>query len=154
MKTKNFILPVIIAFVAVIFPTSPANATQSKILPANSKIFITPMQNSLNEYIQAEIFRQKLPLEVVLKEKGSDYILTGSMVEKAGSEKWYHYLTGTAGTSDSAQGTISLIKRDGESVVWSTSKGDRSVFWGMLKKKGERKLAQRLVTDMKKIIIK
>lgn len=128
-------------------------AREVQVLPNNSVIFITPMEGSLHEFIKSEIFRKKVPLRVTMSANEAEYILTGSMVQKEGAQKWYHYLTGTAGTADTAQATVSLFKKGSKTVLWATNVGDRSVWWGMLKKKGERKIAQRVVAKLKQTVI-
>lgn len=144
----------IFSILLVVLFTALDSHAAKKVLPAQSRIYVTPMNNGLDGFIKSEIFKQSLPILITLKEIDSDYVLTGSMVTKESSQKWFHYLTGTAGMSDSAQANISLIRTNDETLVWSTDAGDRSLWWGMLKRKGERKVAQRLVSQLKKTIIK
>lgn len=151
---KNHIITFALMLTFILAAPTSLLASSSKVLPIHSRVFITPMNNGLDGFIKAEVFRQKLPVTITLKDSESDFVLTGTMVSKEGSQKWFHYLTGTAGTSDSAQASLSLIKTSDESLVWSGDAGDRSIWWGMLKKKGERKVAQRLVAQLKKLIQK
>jgi hypothetical protein len=147
---KSFLFLFVIFFM-VLFSASVHSST-AKILPPNSAIYITPMDGGLHEFLQSEFFRQKVPVRIVMKESAAEYVLTGSMVRKQGAEKWYHYLTGTAGTADTAQASVSLFKKGSDTILWATNVGDRSVWWGMLKKKGERKVAQRVVSKFKQIV--
>lgn len=132
--------------------SSPVSAGEIKVLPSNSIIYVTPMEGGLHEFIRSEIFRKKVPLRISLSQKEADYILTGSMVKKGSTSKWYHWMLGAAGRADSSQASVSLVKKGSRTLLWSSSVGDRSFWWGMLKKKGERKLAQRIVAKLKKTI--
>lgn len=148
---KHWFVWLLLGFLPVFFAAT-VHAWGNGIVPKNSIVFITPMDGALHEFIKAEIFRKKVPLRVTTSEGEAEYILTGTMVKKEGAGKWYHYLTGTAGTADTAQASVSLFKRGEKTVLWATDVGDRSVWWGMLKKKGERKIAQRVVSKLKNVI--
>ena len=153
MKKFNRTKLLMLAIVIVFGISHPFLATAS-LIPAGSKIYIIPMENGLDQFISTEMLKKKVPVQIVLDESQADYILTGTAVKKEGSSKWYHYLTGTAGTSDSMQSSVTLINPKTKTLVWGTSVGDRSVFWGMLKKKGERKIAQRVVSKFKGQVFK
>src|SRR5262249_4391248 len=96
-----------------------------------------------------EILKQKVPMSVTTDEGKANYILTGTAVKREGSHKWYNYLTGTEGMTDSVQSSISLINKKDKTVVWGGNAGDRSFFWGILKRGGERKVALRVVRKLK-----
>ncbi len=117
---------------------------------ANEKIFVAPMENGLDQFVSAEILKQKLPVTLTIDEEQAAYVLTGKSVDKGSNSKWYDVVFGTAGTRDSVQGSISLIRKSDKSIVWANAQGDRSVWWGILKRGGERKVAIRLVHRMKK----
>ncbi|MBU0505961.1 MAG: hypothetical protein ABII18_12555 [bacterium] len=153
------IMKIVITFtillaVLITAPFEQAKAGEVKVLPSHSVIYITPMEGGLHEFLRSEIFKKKVPLSIALKEKDADYILTGTMVQKGSTGKWYHWLVGAAGRADSSQASVSLIKKGSRTLLWSSSVGDRSFWWGMLKRKGERKLAQRIVAKLKKTIIR
>ena len=128
-----------------------AAASAGSIAP-HKKLYIEPMQSGFESFLVSEILQQKLPIQVVLNEGQADYIMTGNTVKKEGSHKWFHYLTGTAGTTDSIQVAISVIDKRQKTIVWSSNAGDRSFFWGALKKGGERKAALRVVRNFKKAL--
>jgi len=85
---------------------------------------------------------------VVLDQKDADGILVGVSEESkgAGAKITGRYL----GLHDVATGTISLLDRDGKTILWSNEAGDRSLFWGPLKRGGQRKVADRLMSKLKK----
>lgn len=126
-----------------------AKGKKENLIPNGSRVFITPMDGGMEQFIAAEIVQQKVPVSVVLNENAADYVITGTAVKKDGSNKWYHYATGTQGTTDSVQSSISLIEKKDKVLVWADNAGDRSFFWGALKRGGERKVALRLVKKFK-----
>jgi hypothetical protein len=113
-----------------------------------SKIFIAKMEGNLDGFIPPEIQRQKVPLTVVLDEKDADYILTG-MSQKAGSA-WYDVIAGgVIAGKDKIEANVQLVSVRDRKLVWSGEAGDRSVLFGALRRGGERKVAERIVKDMK-----
>ncbi len=42
----------------------------------------------------------------------------------------------------------------GENFVWAFEAGDRSWFWGPLKRRGQRKVAEKLASNLKKAVRK
>ena len=58
------------------------------------------------------------------------------------------------GLHDSATGSISIIDKDEKVVLWSDEAGDRSLLFNVAKRGGQRKVADRLVNDLKKAIEK
>ena len=49
-----------------------------------------------------------------------------------------------------ATGSVSLLDKTGTTVLWSSEAGDRSLFWGSMKRGGPRKVADRLISNLKK----
>jgi hypothetical protein len=113
------------------------------------KVFIEKMDNDLDQYIRAEIVKQfKGSLTVVLDVKDADGILTGVNTETKGTGA---KITGRyLGLHDVATGTISLLDKEGKVLLWSDEAGDRSLLLGALKRGGQRKVADRLVSKLKK----
>jgi|GEM_PF-2928688 len=48
--------------------TAPRAHAQNRSIPPGSKILIMPMEKNLDGFITAEIQKQRLPVEVVLKQ--------------------------------------------------------------------------------------
>ncbi len=142
MKTK--LLFTLVATLLIQF-----SATAADLIPKSSKIYIETMESGLDQFIAAEMIKQKVPVSIVVDEKSADYILTGTAVKKDGSNKWYHVLTGTAGTMDSVQASVSLINKSEKTLIWAGNAGDRSIMFGALKRGGERKAALRIVSKFK-----
>ena len=113
------------------------------------KIFIDKLPNDLDQYLRAEFSKQmKGQVTVVLDEKDADGILTGVSEEEKGTGA---KITGRyLGLHDLATASLSLISKDRKSILWSDEAGDRSLMFGVMRRGGERKVAQRLVKKLKK----
>jgi hypothetical protein len=125
---------------------SPVANGQSKV-PVGSKVFIAPMEGNLDGFIAPEILKKKLPLVVVMDEKDADYILTGVSIKA--DDKWYHVIFGG---KDKNEGNVRLVSVRDRQMVWAGEAGDRSLWWGGIRRGGERKVADRIVKEMKKAI--
>jgi hypothetical protein len=115
------------------------------------KIFVEKMDYNLDQYIRAEFTKQfKGKVSVVLDKADADGILVGvgEQEKGTGAKVTGRYL----GLHDVASGTISLLDKEGKVILWSDEAGDRSLFWGPLKRGGQRKVADRLVSKLKKAI--
>jgi hypothetical protein len=122
---------------------------QTPDLKAIHKIFIEKMPNDLDQYLRAEFVKQfKGKVTVVLDAKDADGILTGVSEEQKGTGA---KITGRyLGLHEVATGTISLLDKEGKNLLWSDEAGDRSLLFGVMKRGGERKVADRLVSKLKK----
>jgi hypothetical protein len=122
---------------------------QTTDLRSVRKIFIEKMPNDLDQYIRAEIVKQfKGKVIVVLDAKDADGILAGVSEEEKGTGA---KITGRyLGLHDVATGTVSLLDKEGKVLLWSDEAGDRSLFFGAVRRGGERKVAGRLVGKLKK----
>jgi hypothetical protein len=112
-------------------------------------IYIAPMAEDLDQYIKAEITKQlKGKLAVVTKESEADATLGGSgeVRKGTGAQITGRYL----GLHDTATGAISLVS--GDRILWSSEAGDRSMWFGAMKRGGQRKVADRLVHNLKKAL--
>ena len=113
------------------------------------KIFIDKMANDLDQYLRAEIVKQfKGRLTVVLNREDADGILTGVDEERKGTGA---QITGRyLGLHDNTTGTLSLLDKEGKTLLWSDEAGDRSLLFGAMKRGGQRKVADRLIGKLKK----
>lgn len=122
---------------------------QKPKIPSGSKFFIAPMQGDLHPFIAAEIIKKKLPVVVVMEEKDADYILTGASIKA--DDKWYHTVFGG---KDKNEGSVQLISVKDKTLVWAGEAGDRSLWWGGMRRGGQRKVADRIVGKMKDDLFK
>src|SRR5690242_3652087 len=112
------------------------------------KIYIEKMPNDLDQYLRAEIAKQfKGKVIVVLDKSDADGILTGVGEERKGTGA---QITGRyLGLHDNATGTISLIDKTEKNILWTDEAGDRSLMFGVMKRGGQRKVADRLASKLK-----
>jgi len=88
-------------------------------------------------------------MEVLLAPEGADYIMTGSLViqeKRAWHEGWL------SPEKDHNVANIMVVDQGGKKMLWASEAGDRSWWWGALKRGGQRKTAERLVKNLKKAI--
>jgi hypothetical protein len=118
-------------------------------LKAIHKVYIEKMPNDLDQYLRAEIAKQfKGSLVVVLDKKEADGILTGIDEERKGTGA---QITGRyLGLHDNATGTISMVDKSEKVILWTDEAGDRSLILGVMKRGGQRKVADRLISKLKK----
>jgi hypothetical protein len=113
------------------------------------KVFIEKMDNNLDQYLRAEFTKQfNGKVVVVLDAKEADAILAGVGEEQKGTGA---KITGRyLGLHDVATGTVSLLDKQGKIVLWSGEAGDRNMWVGPMARGGQRKVADRLISKLKK----
>lgn len=145
-----------VALCLLLFVTLAVSATLTALAqPAQvrpgARVYIAPMEGDLHTFLAAEIIKQKVPINVVISDELADYILTGVSV-KTGEGKWFDVMFGTP--KDKNEGSAQLVSVATKSLVWAGEAGDRSLMWGSLKRGGQRKVASRIVSKMKKDLFK
>ena len=115
--------------------------------PAGRRVYVAPMEEGFDGLITAQLLSKKIPVVVSADEAEADYIITGGT--NKGVHKWYDTVFGGGYERDRVQGSIRLIRVSDKRVIWASDAGDRSFWWGPLKKGGRRKVAERLVNKMK-----
>jgi hypothetical protein len=113
------------------------------------RIYVDKMDNDLDQYIRAEIQKKfHGEIVVVLKAEAADAILAGVSEHQNGTRA---AITGRYfGLHDTATGSVSLLDKTGTTVLWSSEAGDRSILFGSMKRGGPRKVADRLISNLKK----
>lgn len=107
------------------------------------------MEGNLQGFIAAEILKKKMPLVVVTDEKDADFVLTGASIKA--DDKWYNTIFGG---KDKNEGNVQLISVKDRQMVWAGEAGDRSLWWGGMRRGGERKVADRIVKQMRDDLFK
>jgi hypothetical protein len=115
--------------------------------PYNARFYVAPMEEGFDGLISALMIEKKLPVSVVVDENLADFIVVGGT--NKGPHKWYDTVFGGGYERDRNQGNIRVIRVKDKTVIWASQAGDRSIWWGSLKKGGRRKVAERLVNKMK-----
>jgi hypothetical protein len=112
-------------------------------------VYIGKLPNDLDQYIRAEISKQmRGSMVVVLDEKDADGVITGVSEEEKGTGA---KITGRyLGLRDIATASLSLVDKNRKVILWSDEAGDRSLLFGVMRRGGERKVAERLVKKLRK----
>jgi hypothetical protein len=102
-----------------------------------------------DQYLRAEFIKQlRGKVTVVLKKEDADGVITGINEEQKGTAA---KITGRyLGLHDTVNGTISLLDKTETNILWADEAGDRNLFFGIAHRGGERKVADRLVSKLKK----
>jgi len=127
---------------AITIPDAPSGAPR---LGADRHLYISPMEGKLDGFIAAEAIKEHLPVHIVLDDKDADLVLVGLSLKE--DDHWYNVIWGG---KDKNEGNLRLIDVRSRSMVWAGEAGDRSLIYGKFKRGGERKVAERLVRQLKK----
>ena len=119
-----------------------------KVIARNAKVYIDKMDEGLDGYIRAEFVKKSVPLQIVTKEEDADLIMTGNAANQKRSwhEGWL------SPDRDHATGNVTIIERSTGKFLWASEAGDRSLWWGAMKRGGARKVADRIVNNLKNVI--
>lgn len=147
MKKSILLILTILATTGMVGYAQKEEAQQK--VPPGSKLFIAPMEGNLHPFIAAEIIKKKIPVVVVTDEKDAEFILAGASIK--GDDKWYHTVFGG---KDKNEGSVQLLSVRDKTMIWAGEAGDRSLWWGNLKRGGQRKVADRIVSKMKDQLFK
>ena len=130
-------------------PSTQAPAPPPPDIRSIHKVFIDKMPNDLDLYLRAEFTKQpKDRVLVVLKKEDADGIITGIDAQQKGTGAM---ITGRyLGLHDTATGTISLLDKTESNILWSDEAGDRHLLFSIAHRGGERQVAARLVSKLKK----
>ena len=104
--------------------TGPTGSPQG-IYPG-ARLFIEDMDKDLDSFIRAEIVKKKIRLVVVVDPEEADLIMTAS-----------------------ASGIMIFSQAD-KVMLWASAAGGRSLWWVGLKREGPRKVAERVISNLKK----
>lgn len=135
--------------IGALFALALLCTSQVRSLDAVHKIYIDKLPNDLDQYLRAEFSKQmRGKIMVVLDEKDADAVITGVSEEEKGTGA---KITGRyLGLHDIATASLSLVDKDRKVILWSDEAGDRSLMFSVMHRGGERKVAERLVSKLKK----
>jgi len=140
---QRWFIPLLLAFLSV----GGAFAAE-KTIPHSAKIYIEKMDEGLDGYIRAEFVKKSVPLQIVTQEEDADLIMTGNAANQKRSwhEGWL------SPDRDHATGNVTIVERSTGKFLWASEAGDRSLWWVALKRGGARKVADRIVNNLKGVI--
>lgn len=116
-------------------------------LPSSgSRVFISEMDGHLDGFLAPEFQKQKIPLIVVTQERDADFVLAGASIKE--DDHWYNVVFNRG--KDKNEGNVRLLNVRTKTMVWAGEAGDRTLWYGGFHRGGERKVAERIVRQMKK----
>jgi hypothetical protein len=113
------------------------------------RIYVEKLPNDFDQYLRAEFFKQMSKRVTVVVDKAeADAIMTGvdEHDRRIASTITGRYL----GLHDNTTASISVLDPSEKVVLWSNEAGDRSLMFPIMHRNGERKVASRIVTKLKK----
>jgi hypothetical protein len=122
---------------------------QRTSIQAGASVYIEEMDSDLDGFLRAEFVKQNVPLRVVLKRQDAHVVMVGT---SAGNEKRSWHEGWLTSEKDHAVGNVTVIDRSSGTMLWAGEAGDRSLLWGAAARGGQRKVAARLVGQLKKSI--
>jgi len=144
-----------ILLIIVLFSTFavPQDKVQSPSISMKDihRIYVEPMDDGLDGYIKAEFTKQLTGRVILTLDKTlADAILTGQIQTEKGRVNTV--LGRYFGLKDLATGSVALVEPGGKEVLWASEAGDRSILFGSLKRGGARKVADRIVHNLKQAL--
>ncbi len=131
-------------------PASASTSTGAKSLHEVRKIFVEKMPGQLDEFIKSEIEKQLWGrVRVVSRKEEADAVLQGEVVENLG-DTGSKVTGGYLGMKDDNIGSATLTDLKGSTVLWRAEAGDKSPILGIVKKGGPKKIAERLVNNLRR----
>jgi hypothetical protein len=110
----------------------------SESLPSGAKLYVAPMEWSLDQFIVAEIRKQGLPVEIVASAEQADFVMTGlhqvlsSRLMSAG-----HYIQ------------VRVFAAGDGKQVWFAETNDYALFFGRLRCHGQGRAAGAIVRKLR-----
>ena len=145
MKMRAAVVTCLLFLAMPLFSGKKEDSPYKGIVPQGSAVFIAPMEGGLDGFIAAEFLKQKVPVRVVTEEALASFVMSGSSIKA--DDHWYNVVFGG---KDKNEGNIRILNPKTKEMIWAGEAGDRSLWWGNLKRGGQRKVAERIVRQMKK----
>ncbi|MBI4874135.1 MAG: hypothetical protein HY822_05830 [Acidobacteria bacterium] len=114
------------------------------------RIFVDKMPDELDKHIKAEIARQIRTLRVVTSRSQADAIMKGTVQDRGGTGATV--TGGYLGMKNTATGAVSVLDARSGVEMWKSEAGDRTPIVGALSRGGPKKVAERLVSNLKKAL--
>jgi hypothetical protein len=116
------------------------------IIPAGAKIYVNDL-NGLGPYLRAELIKKHVPVKVVDEESSAEYVISGEGDHP--DHKWHE---GFITRRQESTGAIEVHDVKSKQMVWASEAGDRNMWVGAWARDGYRKVADRLATNIAKIV--
>jgi hypothetical protein len=145
MSAKTFLYSLVLALLAGLASPAATNASLREV----KKIFVEPLGNGFEDQVKLEITRQfQGAIAVTEDRRDAEAVLKGNAeAEEKGMGK---KITGKFGMNDVKVGVLTLYSRDAKTILWMEQAGDRYLWLGPMTPESRKKIAQRLVTKLRK----
>jgi len=133
-------------------PAATPKPSRPRNLHAIQGLYVEKMANELDAHIKAEIRKQLPSLQLVARRADADAVMKGK-VEKdndTGSTVTRGYL----GIKSEYSADVRITDIDGVNLLWSGEAGDARALIGAIKRGGPKKVAERLVSNLRKAMKK
>jgi hypothetical protein len=97
-------------------------SAESKVIPPNSRVFITPIEGGFDTYLSAALVKKEVPLTVVTIKEKADFEITGiADSEKAGWAKMM--FLGSGQSNEQASIKVTNLKTGVVAFAYAANKG-------------------------------
>jgi hypothetical protein len=97
-------------------------SAESKVIPPNSKVFITPIEGGFDTYLSAALVKKQVPLTVVTIKEKAEFEITGiADSEKAGWAKMM--FLGSGQSNEQASIKVTNLKTGVVAFAYAANKG-------------------------------
>jgi len=129
-------------------PAAPAKPVRPKDIRAVHRLYIEKMADELDSHIKEEIRKQMPGLSLLSQRSGADAIMKGSAEkhDDTGSTVTRGYL----GIKSTYSATVRITDAEGVNLLWSAEAGDSRALIGAFRRGGPKKVAERIVENLKK----
>jgi hypothetical protein len=129
---------------------TPSRPARPRNLRAVRRLYVEKMQDQLDVHIRDEIRRQMPFLTVVASRAEADAIMRGA--GEKDDDTASKVTGGYLGMKSAYKGAVTITDFDGANVLWAGEAGDARAFVGAFKKGGPQKVAERLVSNLRKAL--
>jgi hypothetical protein len=133
-------------------PALPAKPTTPKNISAVQRLYVEKMANDLDAHIKDEIRKQLPELRLVARIADADAVMKGTVEKRDGAGS--AVTRGYFGIKSEYSAAVSITDVDGVNVLWSGAAGDARALVGTVKRGGPRRVAERIVGNLRKALEK
>ncbi|MBV9265056.1 MAG: hypothetical protein JO061_02690 [Acidobacteriaceae bacterium] len=120
--------------------------TSASAQSSGHKLYLDPsMPGDLHPFIAAELVKQHVPATLVTDESQAECTIKAVAINDR--SLWHDAFVYD---KDKIEGTLEVVDLSKHEIVWAGAAGDRSLFFNPLRRSGNRKVAARIVKQLKK----
>ena len=113
-----------VLFGLIVLAAAPINSRAQAFPPTDKpSLYVKPVEDGFETYVAAAIIKKKVPVRLVTREEGADYVLASSAVEvkkvSTGAKVVNCLFLSCGGNSDKGSTSVQLTR--GDEIAWSYS---------------------------------